>query len=249
MRSLVIRLRFLFIIGALIMLPASAQNGAENIRFDGHQVYADLPSAPLVDQLLLLTEAAGLELSISGDLAVEADLYANGVNLYQVVDHLLPEGVGFVLEMDRAEEFRRLIVFSHIGDASNAKTLNERQRYLSRQVGLRDGHTAEIMRETLSDRSLQDSRAKLIAIEQLSDMNSEDAWESLQSGMGDPNPEVRLATARALYRLQGDDAIVLIGQIYYAEVTGVSRQNVASIVMNSPHPLARSMLRESGLKQ
>ena len=56
--------------------------------------------------------------------------------------------------------------------------------------------------------------------------------------IGDNDPQVRLRKARALYRLQGDDAITLIGQIYCSQCSASIRKDIAALVAASLHPLA-----------
>jgi hypothetical protein len=221
--------------------------GSEINVVDG-KVYADLPPVALSSLLGQLAEAAGIELSLSRDITLKTELHVNGASLSRVVDKLLPESYGYALELDQEQKVTRLIVFISDDSTGRPAPTNARQRYLARQIGRQGDDTADIMRETLADRSLDDSPAKLIAIEQLAEMDSEHARESLQAGMGDSDPQVRLATAKALYRLQGDAAITLIGQMYYAEDSASARKDVAGVVLHSPHPLAEGILRDSGLK-
>jgi hypothetical protein len=239
------RTSILVLVFALAASSGLAQEMTSEIYVVDEQVYADLPAAPLASLLMRLSEAAGIELSLSSDIDAEAELYANGVSLHKVVNHLLPIGYGFALEMNQERKVTRLIVFSSDETAAGSKPGNERQRYLARQLGKRDDSTADIMHATLADRDLADSQAKLIAIEQLVDIESKHARQSLEAGIGDPDPQVRLSTAKALYRLQGDEAITLIGQIYYAEDSASIRKQVAAVVSGSSHPLAQSIVKNS----
>jgi len=243
-----------------LMLKASVlradESGAEvvgrgigDLHVMNERVHADLPATPLPDLLKQLADAAGIDLTLAGDFDGEEELYARGASLYRVVDHLLSDGHGYAFELDPDGRIIHLIVFTSGENTSVLKAGNERQRYLARQVGRRDDNTATIMYETLSDRSLNDSHAKLIAIEQLTDMDSQYAAESLQAGIGDPDPQVRLATAKALYRLRGDNALDLIGQIYYSRGSASIRKDVATLVAESSHPLARSIALDSGVKK
>ena len=240
------------ILVASFMLALSsglAQNVASEIYVVDELVYADIPPAPLSTVLSRLAKAAGIELKLAGDIKTEVELYANGSSFSRVLDTILPDGCGFALELGPDQKIKRITVFSTEEATRRSKPVNERQRYLARQMGIRDDSTADIMRETLSDRSLDDVEAKLIAIEQLVEIKSEYAQRSLQAGMGDKDPKVRISTARALFRLQGDEAITLIGQIYYAEDSALIRREVAAVVVSSPHPLAQTIVKESGVKK
>jgi hypothetical protein len=235
----------LVVVTALLAGPANGRDSGMDIYVLDERVYANLPVAPVADQLRQLAEAAGIELVLNSDIQGETELSARGQPLARVVDRLLPDGSGYALQADTADKLVRLIVLSSGSSVSSVAPRNERQRYLARQIGKRDDGTADLMHETLSDRGLGDTQAKLIAIDQLIEINSQYATESLIAGMGDKNPEVRLATARALYSLQGDEAITLIGQIYYAGETDTFRRKVAAVVSGSSHPLAQSMMKKS----
>lgn len=239
---------------ALIAVFASAapagftQEQSSGINVVDEKVYASVPPTALSSLLVQLAEAAGIELSLVRDIALETELHANGTSFSRVVDQLLPESYGYVFEHDQEQKITRLIVFASDNSTGRPSPANAHQRYLARQIGRQDNDTADIMRETLADRSLDDSAAKLIAIEQLSEMGTDHATQSLQAGMADSDPHIRLATAKALYRLQGEEAIPLIGQIYYAEDSASVRKAVAAVVLHSPHPLADAILRDIGLK-
>lgn len=213
------------------------------------RVYADLPETPLPDLLRQLADAAGISLVLTGNIEGAGNLYATGASLYRVVDHLLLEGYGYAFELGQDSSIRQLTVFSGGEHTSELKAVNERQRFLARQVGKRDDDTATVMHETLSSRSLEDSQAKLIAIGQLADMENEHAIDSLEAGIGDPDPLVRLATAKALYRLRGDNALTLVGQIYYSPGSASIRNEVAALVAGSSHPLAQRIALDSRLKE
>jgi len=229
----------------LLVSHGIAQNQNPGISVVEEQVYANLSVAPIADQLSQLAETAGIELSLSGSIEGTGELEANGKSLRLVVDQMLPDDCGYVFELDADQKVRRLLVFANDSSTNAGGVENERQRYLARQVGKRDDGTAAIMLETLADRNLDDKQAKLIAIEQLVDIESEQARESLLAGMGDHDPQVRLSTAKALYHLQGDAAITLIGQIYFAEDSTLNRKAVAAVVSGSSHPLAQGIVKDS----
>ena len=235
--------------GEANVVPATMENSAGNLYVVDERVYADLPVTPLTYLLQQLAEAADISLILTGNIEGEESLYAKGANLYRVLDHLLSEGHGYAFELDADSNIRKLTVFSGGEYTSGLKAVNERQRYLARQVGKRDDDTATVMHGTLSNRALDDSHAKLIAIGQLADIQSEHAIDSLQAGIGDPDPQVRLATAKALYRLRGDAALTLVGQIYYSPGSASIRKEVAALVAGSSHPLAQGIALDSRLKK
>lgn len=230
-------------------MPATMDGSVGNLYVVDERVYADLPVTPLPELLQQLAEAAGISLMLTGNIGGQRSLYAKGASLYRVLDHLLSEGHGYAFELDADNIIRKLTVFSGGEGTSGRKLVNERQRYLARQVGKRDDDTATVMHGTLSNRALDDSPAKLIAIDQLADMSSEHAIDSLQAGIGDPDPQVRLATAKALYRLRGDEALNLVGQIYYSPGSASIRKEVASLVAGSSHPLAQGIALDSRLRK
>lgn len=223
--------------------PKGANGG--DVYVADERVYADTQVTPLEDLLQQLAEAAGISLTLTGEIDGEDTLYARGDTLYRVLDRLLPDGHGYAVELDEFRKIRQLIILSGREGTSELKAVNNRQRYLARQLGKRDDTTVSVMHETLFDRALNDSNAKLIAIGLLADIGSEHAIESLEAGIGDPDPQVRLATARALYRLRGEEALQLVGQIYYSPGSASIRKDVAALVAESSHPLAQGIVLES----
>ena len=79
-----------------------AQQPVFGIRVVDEKVFADLPVATLSQHLAQLTQAAGIQLTLSHNLTLENELYANGASLYRVVDNLLPESYGFAFELDQS---------------------------------------------------------------------------------------------------------------------------------------------------
>lgn len=238
--------------------PASGDTGGDpgtegarmgDVYVTDERVFADTPVTPLEDLLQQLADAAGISLTLTGEIDGEDTLYARGDTLYRVLDRLLLDGHGYAVETDEFHRIRRLIIFSGSEGSSKLRPVNNRQRYLARQLGKRDDTTVSVMHETLFDRTLNDSHAKLIAIGLLADVGSERAIESLKAGIGDPDPQVRLATAKALYRLLGEEALPLVGQIYYSPGSASIRKDVAALVAESSHPLAQGIVLESRSKE
>jgi hypothetical protein len=228
---------------------AQAEIVPHTLRVSDERVYANLPMTSLDELLQQICDAGGIDLKVTGNFDAEIELYANGIPLRRLLDRIIPQGAGFALESDAQGRTKRLLVFSDEVSSTRSVATNERQQYLARQIGKRDDGTADLMHATLSDRKLADTPSKLTAIEHLADINSDRAMENLLAGMGDADPQVRLATAEALYRIQGEEAITLIGQIYYDEGSTAIRREVAALVVKSTHPLAKELVRDSGLAQ
>jgi hypothetical protein len=246
MRYLVVTNIIIAIAFVLLAFSAVAETAPHSLRIDDEKVYADLPMIRLDKLLHQISDAAGIELEITGGFDTEVELYADGTPLGRIVNSIIPEGAGYALESDAQGNTTRLLVFSRDKTGTWSRPANERQQDLARQPVKRDDDTANFMHATLSNRELADTQSKLTAIYYLADIDSDRAIANLQAGIGDPDTRVRLATAKALYRIQGDEAIALIGQIYYdAESTSI-RKDLAAIVIDSTHPLARKLVSDSG---
>jgi hypothetical protein len=227
--------------------PVGADGEGTSISVRKGRVYASVPATSLESLLLMISAAAGIKLELHGPLPGTSDLFASGKPLPMVLDRVLPEGAGFVIEYDARQHPTRLIVVAPGASWQAAPPTSDRQRYIARQLGRYDNDTAEILGSTLADRSVRDPGAKLQAIEQLANTDSDYARDMLLKGLGDGDPQVRLEAIRVLYDLRGDEVITLVGQAYYAETSTEMRRTLAEMVSRSSHPLALELLREEGL--
>ena len=231
-------------------------------------VNLSVDKSPLGTVLTQLGAEAGFEVVIHGELPETISLEVSDATLAGALRRLI-EPHSYVLLGESAvadnstAPLQRLDVFSTAlsGQASGSERLevpgptprdNEELGYvddpdplvrraaLTQAYGMDPNQAVPLLGDVVAGHADPQVRAGAIAV--LVDMAGEGAFDAVSASLGDERPELRLAGARALLRLDENRAVHNLGQLLYADKDPVVRREAARLLAGRDHSAARALL-------